>query len=45
LHDATQAPQPIHAAASNASSATLLGIGIAFPSGALPVFTETYPPD
>jgi len=30
----------MHAAASNASSAMLFGIGIALPSGALPVFTD-----
>jgi hypothetical protein len=34
---ATQAPHPMHAAASIARSALSLGTGIAFPSGALPV--------
>src|SRR6476646_6202661 len=37
---ATQAPQPIQAAAINASSAFFLSIGSAFASTALPVFTE-----
>ncbi len=42
---ATQAPQPMQAAASMAWSAASFETGIAFPSGALPVDTETYPPD
>ena len=42
--EATQAPQPIQAAASKASSAFTLAIGRLFASGALPVFTEMYPP-
>ena len=37
---ATQAPQPMHAAASKASSATSRPIGIAFASGALPQLIE-----
>ena len=41
LHVETQAPQPIQAAALNASIALSFSIGIAFPSGALPVLTET----
>ena len=41
---ATQAPQPMQAAASMARSAASLGTGIALPSGALPVRTETKPP-
>ena len=41
---ATQAPQPMQAAASMASSAFSFGTGTAFPSGALPVETETKPP-
>src|SRR5512140_1754307 len=41
---ATQAPQPMHAAASIDDSASGLGTGIALPSGALPVETETKPP-
>src|SRR5690606_433112 len=44
LQAATQAPQPMHDAASIASSAASLGIGIAFASGTPPVLTETYPP-
>lgn len=44
LQAATQAPQPIHAAASIASSASSYEIGMAFPSGTPPVFTETKPP-
>src|SRR5580765_8712307 len=39
-HAATHAPQPMHAAASNAASATGLGIGVMFASGAAPEFTE-----
>lgn len=38
---ATQAPQPMHAAASMASSAWGDGIGILLPSGVPPVLTET----
>src|SRR5947208_13825117 len=38
---ATQAPQPMQAAASMARSAAGLGTGIALPSGALPLGTET----
>ncbi len=34
----------MHAAASMAASASGLGTGIALPSGALPVVTETKPP-
>src|SRR2546429_6231283 len=41
---ATQAPQPMQAAASNAASASALGIGIALASGALPVGALIYPP-
>src|SRR5688572_25678197 len=44
LQAATHAPQPIHCAASIASSATFLGIGISLASGTPPVFTDTYPP-
>ena len=40
-HWATQAPQPMQLAASNASSAVGLGTGMMFASGALPVPTET----
>ena len=40
---ATQAPQPIQAAASKARSASALGTGITDASGAAPVFTETKP--
>src|SRR5690554_5652816 len=46
LQAATQAPQPIHAAASKALSASTLGTGIALPSMVFPlVFTDTKPPD
>src|SRR5690606_584923 len=41
LQAATQAPQPIQVAASNASSAIFFGMGISFASGTPPVFTET----
>ena len=41
LQAAAQAPQPIHAAASIASSATGFGIGMALASGIPPVFTDT----
>src|SRR5215510_8000992 len=41
LHAATQAPQPMQAASSKASSASSFGIGMALPSGAPPVETET----
>jgi NhaP-type Na+/H+ or K+/H+ antiporter len=41
---ATQAPQPMQAAASMALSATVLEIGSEFASGALPVETEMKPP-
>src|SRR5579884_2280799 len=41
---ATQAPQPMHCAASIASSASRLGTGTAFASGALPVRTVMKPP-
>ena len=44
LQAATQAPQPMHAAASIARSASSLGTGSALASGAPPVFTETKPP-
>ena len=37
---ATQAPQPMQAAASNASSASFLGTGMALASGAAPVLTR-----
>ena len=37
---ATQAPQPMQVAASNASSAETLSTGIAWASGAEPVLTE-----
>ena len=43
-HAATQAPQPMHAAASMARSALALGTGMALPSGAPPVATEMKPP-
>ena len=43
-HIATQAPQPMQAAASIASSASACGTGMALPSAALPVRTETKPP-
>ncbi len=42
---ATQAPQPMQAAASMARSALSFEIGMALPSGALPVRTETNPPE
>ena len=42
---ATQAPQPMQAAASMARSAFSLGTGKALPSGARPVGAETKPPD
>ena len=45
LQAATQAPQPIHADARNASSAYSFSMVIEFASGASPVFVETYPPD
>ena len=41
LQAAAQAPQPIHDAASIASSAAILLIGIALASGTPPVFTDT----
>ena len=44
LQAAAQAPQPIHDAASIASSATGFGMGIALASGTPPVLTFTYPP-
>ena len=45
LHVATQAPQPIQVAASNALSAFSLLIGSALASWVFPeVFTDTYPP-
>src|SRR4051812_35102928 len=44
LQAATQAPQPIHAAAANEASALSFSTGIAFASTALPVFTEIKPP-
>src|SRR4051812_11449490 len=44
LQVATQAPHPKQAAASNAASASGLGIGMLFASCALPVFTEMKPP-
>src|ERR1043165_4526078 len=44
LQVATQAPQPMHAAASKAASASGFGMGILFASCALPVLTEIYPP-
>ena len=40
-HAATQAPQPMHAAASKAISAFSFFTGIACASGAAPVLTET----
>ena len=40
LQAATHAPQPIHVAESNASSALSLKIGVALASGAPPVLTE-----
>ena len=39
LQDDTQAPHPMQAATSNAMVAVSLSIGIALPSGALPVLT------
>ena len=39
-HAATQAPQPMHAAASNARSASCLGTGVASAAAAPPVLTE-----
>jgi type IV pilus assembly protein PilC len=45
LHCATQAPQPMHEAASIAMSAVPLPIGIEFASGAAPVRTLMNPPD
>ena len=44
LHAATQAPQPMHAAAAKASSASGLGMGRLLASLALPVLTDTKPP-
>src|SRR5689334_16033897 len=44
LHAATQAPQPIQAAAANDRSAFSFSMGMAFPSTAFPVFTDMYPP-
>ena len=44
LQAATQAPQPMHCAASMARSAAGFGTGKALASGALPVRTETKPP-
>src|ERR1035437_4948911 len=44
LHEATQAPHPMQAAASIASSASSWLIGIVFPSGTPPVLTEINPP-
>src|SRR5690606_15174982 len=44
LQAATHAPQPIHAAASIAISASSRGMGIALASGTPPVLTDTYPP-
>lgn len=44
LQAATQAPHPMQAAASNASSAIFLSIGMEFASGAEPVRTSIYPP-
>ena len=42
---ATQAPHPIHVAASNALSALSFSIGIVFASNVLPdVLIEIYPP-
>src|SRR5580765_5068834 len=38
---ATHAPQPMHAAASKAASATTFGTGVRFASGAAPLFTLT----
>jgi hypothetical protein len=39
-HAATQAPQPMHAADSNAASASAFDTGIDAASGAAPVLTE-----
>src|SRR5690606_32966078 len=44
LHAATQAPQPMQAAASKASAATRFGIGISLASGTPPVLMEMNPP-
>ena len=44
LHAATQAPQPMHWAASIARSAFSLDTGMLFASGALPVRTLMKPP-
>src|SRR5215203_2865136 len=44
LHAATQAPQPMQAAAPNEASALSFSIGRALPSTALPVLTEMNPP-
>src|SRR6186713_325593 len=44
LHAATQAPQPIHAAAAKEVSAFSLSTGSEFASTAFPVFTEIKPP-
>src|SRR5688572_2272424 len=44
LHAATQAPQPIHAAAAKDASAFSLSTGREFASTAFPVFTEINPP-
>src|SRR5690554_6268029 len=44
LQAATQAPQPIHVADSNASSATTFGMGMLLASGTPPVLTLTKPP-
>src|SRR5690625_1851984 len=41
---ATQAPQAMQAAASKAASASALGTGVAWASGAEPVLAEMYPP-
>ena len=41
---ATQAPHPIHWAASMALSEASFGMRMTFASGALPVRTEIYPP-
>src|SRR5262245_21257770 len=43
-HAATHGPQPMHAAASNAASASGFGTGSACASGALPVGAEMKPP-
>ena len=44
LQEATQAPQPMQAAASIARSAAARGTGRELASGALPVLTEMKPP-